>query len=448
MKLRTNLIVAGLTLAYATAALGAVSAEEAKKLGATLTAIGAEKGGNADGSIPPYTGGLTTAPASYKAGSGVRPSPYADEKPLFSITAKNMDQYASKLTEGSKALLKKYPTYRMDVYKTHRTVALPKHVLDATIKNAVTAQTANGGLSVRNAKGGIPFPIPKDGYEAMWNHLLAYKGEAYEIRYKYYNVDAAARRTLATEGIVIQEYPYYFRDNPSKETYLMVNVNYLAPARRAGESMMLKDPLNMAEAGRRAWQYLPGQRRVKLAPDVAFDTPDPGAAGMTTYDDNFLYNGSMERYTMKLIGKKEVYVQYNSYKTNYLAKADELTMPKHVNPDCVRWELHRVWVVEATLKPGKRHIYAKRTFYLDEDSWLGLATESYDARGQLFRTQFAGLTHGYDVMAPYNELMISYDLIAGVYKFGTEAEGGYIRYNKPRPASFWNPENMAGSGVR
>ncbi len=60
--------------------------------------------------------------------------------------------------------------------------------------------------------------------------------------------------------------------------------------------------------------YLPGQRRVKAAPDVAYDTPNPGTAGATTYDDAFMFNGAMDRYDFKLIGKKEMYVPYNAYK--------------------------------------------------------------------------------------------------------------------------------------
>ena len=177
-----------------------VTAEEAKKLGTTLTPIGAEKPGNKAGTIPEYTGGLTTPPAGFKPGDGIRPDPFAGEKPLFSIDAKNMAQYEAQLTEGAKALMKAYPTFRMDVYKTHRTVAFPKFVLDNTVASATRAKTTNDGRSMQGAHAGFPFPIPQDGYEAMWNHLVRFNGPSYEAKYRNLNVDASGRPTLATEG--------------------------------------------------------------------------------------------------------------------------------------------------------------------------------------------------------------------------------------------------------
>ncbi|TWJ17487.1 DUF1329 domain-containing protein [Geobacter argillaceus] len=449
MRLRECLVATCLALAYASVSLGAVTAEEAKKLGTTLTAVGAEKAGNADGTIPPYTGGLTTPPTGYKPGSGIRPDPFAHEKPVFSISAKNLNQYADKLTEGTKALMKKNPSFRIDVYPTHRTAAMPKYVHTGTARNAVTAQTANGGVSVRNVKSGIPFPMPKDGYEAMWNHLLRFDGEAFEFKFTVWNVDASGRRTLSSKGIEIQEYPYYDQKKPSTEHSMFLKVTYLEPARRSGESIMFYDPLDFASKGRRAWQYLPGQRRVKLAPDIGFDGPDPSTAGTGTYDDNFIFNGSLERFDWKLVGKKEMYVPYNAYKMVYEVKADKMCLPKFLNPDYVRWELHRVWVVEATLKPGKRHIYRKRVYYLDEDSWAALAVDKYDARGQLFRTGYSSMTQSYDVPAPLSDPCVFYDLIAGGYCFAISlADDGYLRYIKPLPARDWSPDSLAGNGVR
>src|SRR5262245_49512754 len=148
-KLMQALISAGVIALHAGGAFAAVSAEEAKQLGTTLTVFGAEKAGNKDGTIPAYTGGLTTPPAGFNKASGIRPDPYADEKPVFSIDAKNMDQHADKLTEGTKALMKKFPSYRIDVYPTHRTVAYPELVLDATLKNAVNAKTVADGVGLQ-----------------------------------------------------------------------------------------------------------------------------------------------------------------------------------------------------------------------------------------------------------------------------------------------------------
>jgi len=430
--------------------LAAITADEARQLGTTLTAVGAEKAGNKDGTIPAYSGGLTTPPAGYKAGDGIRPNPFAADKPRLVIDAKNAGQYADKLTEGTKALLQKYPaSYRVDLYPTQRSVAFPKWVTDNTARNAVKTKTSADGRSIVDAHASIPFPIPKNGYEAMWNHLLRFNGQAYDAKYRNLSVDASGRATLATEGTSVQEYPYWDNSKTSADTYWRIKVNYTGPARRAGEGVLIVDPLDVGQKERRAWSYLPGQRRVKVAPDLSFDTPNPGTAGASTFDDIFLFNGSMDRYDFKLVGKKEMIVPYNAYAAVYQAKQDDLLKPKHLNPDLVRWELHRVWVVEATLREGKRHIYSKRTFYLDEDSWAAVASDAYDGRGQLYRAGFAYMAPSYDLPAPYTDMFGHYDLISGVYSIaGFIAETGGLRHTKPLSEREWTADSLAGAGVR
>lgn len=449
MNLQLKLLAALLAGTAQLAAQAAVSAEEAKALGTTLTPIGAEKAANKDGTIPAYTGGLTTPPAGYKAGDGIRPNPFAGEKPRLTIDAKNMAANAANLTEGTKALLQKYPSYRVDVYPTHRTVAFPKFVADNTAKAAVQAKTLNDGRSIEGAHAGFPFPIPKTGYEAMWNHLVRFNGQAYEAKYRNLSVDASGRTTLATEGLSVQEYPFWDTTKAASDIYWRIKLSYTGPARRAGEALMLVDPLDLGTKDRRAWAYLPGQRRVKVAPDLAHDTPNPGTAGATTFDDTFIFNGSMDRFDFKLLGKKEMLVPYNAYAAVYQAKQDELLKPNHLNPDLVRWELHRVWVVEATLKEGKRHVYSKRVFYLDEDSWAALASDEYDGRGQLYRTGFAYNAPSYDLPAPYTDMFGHYDLVSRVYSLtGFIAETGGLRHTKPQGDREWTADSLAGAGVR
>ena len=212
---------------------------------------------------------------------------------------------------------------------------------------------------------------------------------------------------------------------------------------------MAVDVVNPSKRPRRAWLYLPGQRRVKLAPDISYDTPNPGTAGAATYDDAWIFNGAMDRYDFKLVGKKEMLVPYNTYRLTYANKAAQVTTPRFLNPDLVRWELHRVWVVEATLKPGKRHIYAKRTFYLDEDSWTALAADQYDARGQLYRASFAHMAPSYDARTPNAETQVFYDLTSGVYNVSF-LMGLYdgVRYTNPLPVKEWSPDALAGAGIR
>lgn len=447
MRNRLTLLAALMTAAFA--AQAGVSADEAKALGTTLTAVGAEKAANKDGTIPAYSGGLTAAPAGFKPGDGIRPNPFAGDKPRLQIDAKNMAQHAAQLTEGTKALLQKYPTFRVDVYPTQRSVAFPKWVADNTAKNAVKAKTNNDGRSMEGAHAGFPFPIPKTGYEAMWNHLVRFNGQAYEVKYRNLTVDAGGRTTLAVEGTSNQEFPFWDNSKTAADTFWRIKIAYSGPARRAGEALMVIDPLDIGAKDRRAWSYLPGQRRVKVAPDLGHDTPNPGSGGATTFDDSFIFTGSMDRFDFKLVGKKEMLVPYNAYAAVYQAKQDELVKPNHLNPDLVRWELHRVWVVEATLREGKRHIYSKRTFYLDEDSWAALASDEYDARGQLYRTGFAFMAPSYDLPAPYTDMFGHYDLVSRIYTLtGFSAETGGVRHTKPLGEREWTADSLAGAGVR
>jgi hypothetical protein len=453
-----QIMAGGLLLLLAGGVQAAVSAEEAAQLGTTLTPIGAEMAGNADGSIPAWTGGLPQdlAPPGYKPGDTYLPNPFASEKPILVITAENVDQHRDRLSAVTRELLRRYPTYRVDVYPTHRSVPLAEHQIANARQNAVNARTAEGGLALENAVPGVAFPIPKTGNEAMWNHLFGVSGlldHEFNTRYESWNVASDGRPILATSGEVWGGSPLATSANINrvvgpKDVYARVKVRYSAPARRSGEAIMGQDAVNPMVQPRRAWQYLPGQRRVKLAPDIAHDTPNPGTAGSSTYDDVNIFNGSMERFDFKLVGKKEMYIPYNNYKLNYEEVPAKFITANHLDPDYLRWELHRVWVVEATLKPGKRHIYKTRIFYLDEDSWRAVTSDQYDERGGLFR---GGFSHGsvdwYHRTGAGSSVI--YDLIAGRYNIsGIFGPFGGIKLIKPLSKSQWSPESLAGAGIR
>lgn len=453
MTILMKTILAAALSAVAGACPAGVTPEEAKQLGASLTAFGAEKSGNKDGTIPEYTGGQTAIPAGFVKGGGMRPDPYAADKPRLTITGKTVAGNEDKLTAGTRELLRRFATYRVDVYPSRRSVNFPQFVLDNTARNAVAAKTTDGGVGLDSALAGVPFPIPKTGNEVMWNHLLRYQGQAMFIKYDSWNIDSTGRPTLATTGEIYQEFPL---SDPKRtdtarqsDVFFRTKLNYVAPARRAGEGLMVFDAVNPLEQGRKVWQYLPGQRRVKLAPDVAYDTPNPGSAGASTYDDAWIFNGAMDRFDFKLLGKREMIVPYNAYKLAYHPVVAEVTTPNHINPDLLRWEPHRVWVVEATLKPGKRHIYSKRVFYIDEDSWVAVASDEYDARGQLYRASFDHMTFSYDVQAVQSGNHIIYDFVSGAYNItGQSGHLGGVKYIAPLKAAEWTADALAGAGVR
>jgi hypothetical protein len=264
-------------------------------------------------------------------------------------------------------------------------------------------------------------------------------------------VDTSGKLVRTGGGYFWQEFPYY-DENPSDsdaKLYWKVRWFYTTPPRKAGEAGQAFDPINFYESSRVAYQYLPGQRRTKLAPEIAFDVPTTDCAGNDTWDEQWIFNASMERYNWKLIGKKEMYVPYNNYRMTYWVKQEELFGPKHFNPDIVRWELHRVWVVEASLKPGKRHIYKTRRLYIDEDSWTAVAGEMYDAYGSFFKIDNVYVTQNYDFMAPCTVMWSHYNMTNGAYVLSFwPADGGYIREGKVQPERWWSPSMMSGLGVR
>ncbi|MFL6633019.1 MAG: DUF1329 domain-containing protein [Massilia sp.] len=383
----TRAIVTAAVAAAMAGTAGAATPEEAAQLGKTLTPLGAEKAGNKDGSIPAWDGGLTRPAAGYKAGGRRDQDPYAGEKPLVSITAKNMDQYADKLTDGTKAMLKKYASYRIDVYPTHRTAAAPQWVVENTAKNATAAKLNDKQFPV-GAFGGIPFPIPKNGAEAMWNHLLNWRGESIDFVDRAYLITSEGKPVMTVDAAAAQSMPYYYKDSSLDATggnYWSIRLVNAGPPIRAGEAILGR--LNLDAERDSSYVYLAGQRRTRKLPNACCDTPTPATAGVMSFDELNVFSGRLDRFDWKLLGKKDILIPYNTNRS--LAGKDlDLVGPHHLNPDMVRWELHRVWVVEANLKPGMRHVAPKGRYYLDEDTWTAVLGDRWDAKGQLWKTMW------------------------------------------------------------
>lgn len=453
------LLIAIVGMVFAQHSFAAVSAEEAKALGTTLTPWGAEKAGNKDGTIPPYTGEGIKAPASYdrKNKPSERPDPFRGEKPLFSITAQNAGQYADKL-DGMLEVFKKYPNYRMDIYPTHRTVFFPKWVVDNTIKNAVSCKAAENGLVLQDCYGGMVFPIPKTGNEVMWNHLTFFDSEAWAGLVSGYIVANNGSVTRANTEWNAQQSWFYdpTRTTPARPdtVYWSVRIEFTDPPRKVGEKILILDALDNLHVGRRAWQYIPGQRRVKLAPDLNYDTPSPTSGGLMTIDDGKIFLGPLDRYDWKFIGKKEKFIPYNNFKLSAehaSCTTKQVLTKSFPNPDCFRWELHRVLAVEGTLKKGFRHIYPKRYAYWDEDGFGSGMTESYDAGGGLYRVNL-GTGFPYYVEEGgglYMDINVVLDLVQGAYIANSSFDPGEGMYAvPPAPLRSFSPEAIAGEGVR
>ena len=403
--------------ALALPAAAGLTSDEIARLGADLTPLGAERAGNAAGTIPEWTGGITAPPAGYVVGQH-HPDPYAADEPLLVIDASNLDAHRDRLSIGLQRMLETYPTFRMPVYPTRRSASVPQRIYDATRAAAATAELVDDGNGVGGAVVGIPFPIPGNGLEVIWNHLLRYRGESVSCIVGQAAVTRGGAYTLV-KSRVEAELRYSLPGMTLEalgNTMIYYKSKVVAPARLAGDILLVHETMNQVREPRNAWTYNPGQRRVRRAPNVAYDNPGPSSDGLRTADQVDMFNGAVDRYDWTLVGKREMYVPYNAYRLHgdELAFTDILT-PLHVNPEHLRYELHRVWVVEGTLKAGSNHLYKRRTFYVDEDSWSVLLVDIYDNRDQLWRVSEGHVINYYEKPLVWPTLVVHTDLQAGRY---------------------------------
>ena len=401
-------------LLLATCALQAqakVDSTQAARLGQDLTPLGGERAGNAAGTIPAWDGGLAQPPANYQPGMH-HPDPYSADAPLYQVNSQNLAQYQAQLPAGLKALLEKNPDYFLRVFPTRRSAAAPQRIYDATRFNAQTAELISGGNGVDGTAAGIPFPLPKTGQEVIWNHIMRYRGD----QISFVTNQAAVLSNGAYNLLKLERdiYFLYGREGVSPQdldnTLFYYKYKVVAPAKLAGSALVVQETLDQVLAIRKAWRFNRGERRVRRLPMLAYDTLQPDSNGMATADQVDSYNGAPDRYEWTLVGKQEMLVPYNSYAVHQKGiPYDNILRSNTVNPDLLRYELHRVWVVEAELRKGFSHPYAKRRFYIDEDSWQILAADLYDKSGELSGVQESHPISYYDVPMFGSTLETIYD---------------------------------------
>jgi len=404
--------------------------------GDPLTPVGADRPGNRDNSIPPWSGGLQRAdwPASFKPG-GRLVDPYAGEKPLFTISAANLAQYRERVTPSHQALMKRYPGYVLPVYPTHRSVGYPQPIYDATRANRGRARLL-GADALEGARLGVPFPQPKSGVEIMWNHRTRYRGSSIEAQSSQavVAVDGSRQMLKQFERVAFR---YGNLRNPvdlATKNILLYYLTWFGKARNDVDFLVLvHETANSEKDARDIWVLPPNVPKMFRIPPVGYDQPFPGSDGMMFIDMLDMYNGAFDRYVWKLTGKRELYVPYNGYRLgDGSLKYSQLLLPGHLQQNAARYELHRVWVIEAVEREGKRHAFGKRMFYVDEDSWSVLLVENYDREGRPWRFQEGHLLAFYDVQFAYAAPVVTYDLKDGRYFVNRlTAEEPAPRYDLP-----------------
>ncbi len=384
-----------------------------------LTPIGADAGSNADGSIPAWNGGLRRSewPSGFAKGQRLQ-DPYPDDRPLFTITPANMARYRERLSPGHQALLARYPNYSMPVYPTRRSVAYPDAIYEASQANIGRAKLL-GPDALTGAKLGVPFPKPQSGVEVMWNHRARYRGDSVEMQ-----TTQAVVPTRGSPMYLKQTERVWFRygniantGDIAQKNMLLYYLTWFGKSRNEVDFLALvHESANSLDNARNIWVMPPGIPRMFRIPPVGYDQPFPGSDGLMFIDMVDMYNGAFDRYVWKLVGKRELYLPYNGFRIgDGRYKYTDLLKPYHFNQEATRYELHRVWVIEATERAGKRHSFGKRTFYVDEDSWNVVLVENEDHSGQIWRFQEGHLLPLYDIQAANALPTLVYDLKDGRY---------------------------------
>jgi len=453
MKICTGMALVGMLISSSAAA--AVSAEEAARLGQELTCLGAEKAGNAAGTIPAYTGEyVDQVPGwNHKLRSGGKAvDPFADETPRLVLTAANYREHLQQLSAGQIALFEMYPeTYKINVYTTKRIFGVPEHVCEHARWNAEHAELLKDGMAVKGI-GHILFPIPKQPMEVFWNHLLAPGVWVEDI--------LRSNATVLPNGSIgwakLHNTNWSVANSPHERLMTEGVRSYsqnraIAPVRDAGTNTISHEFYDWTGSGRIGWSYNPGTRRVRMLPAFGFDSPMIGTNGTMVIDDDRMFNGSPERWDWELLGKREMYIPANAFKVNAgnVKYADLLTV-HHPNPEYLRYELRRVWVLQATIKDGYRHIYSKRVIYLDEDSWNGVMADNYDGRGQLWKHGIINYYHHPDAQITAAGTQFFHDFNSRLYVAysltSEESRGPILNRDNLTPDMF-TPDALRAAGL-
>ncbi|GMU47499.1 MAG: hypothetical protein AMXMBFR26_22810 [Porticoccaceae bacterium] len=441
--------------------------EELAKLGlegTELTPAGAIRAGNAEGTIPEWKNEPVKPPAGWQPGT-YHADPFAGDQVLFTITAQNYKQYADKLSPGQQKMFETYPNYFMNIYPTRRSAVLSEYIYKAALANAGRARIVEkpafpNMIAMEGAVIAWAFPIPKNGPQAImnqatrpvepWKRLMEnttpvtssgnYETVKLEIRYRAPYADPG--NTLENFDPTVPGSGFYYYQTT------------IAPPKSAGQVVLAREPLTFSKQFRQAWNYSPGQRRVKRAPQIVYDNPLTSSDGLATTDQKGGFNGPNDRFEWTLVGRKELYVPYNAYKL-WAPGVDipqMITAEGRLNQDLARYELHRVWVVEAKLREGTRHDYGRRTFFYDEDTWAVMLQDGYDRRGEMWRLWEEHGVMLYDQgiwMSFPPPVAVQYDMTAGrMIMLNVDKQVPPDYSFRVDPDAYFTPAQVRRDGVR
>lgn len=413
----------------------------AATLGQELTPVGAQRAGNADGSIPRWSADQLSDEAHLQWMQRI-----TREEPLYIITADNLQRYRQWLAPGLLKMFELHPeSFSIPVYPTHRTARQPQWTHDYIRRNLEDARISEIGDELLAAWPGIPFPKPQTAQEVIWNHQTRWKG----VFISLHLFESTVYPNLLVDSLetIIETYAQLYdrsRQSPqldSRNIYYFSHI--LGPARLAGGGLLIHDSLQPIRQPRQSWIYITGERRMRRSPATGYDSPLFNSEGLRVADEIDIFNGPLDRYDWELVGKREMLIPYNNQKMRYNRCDDpQALLPYHISPHAMRFEKHRVWVVEARLKQDKRHIYKRRTFYVDEDTWSIVLVDIYDKNDDLWRFTMRFSAYYEDMPGMFSSLDAYHDLQDGAYFLQCSAGEGTEFFTEPPPDGYFTPASI------
>ena len=221
----------------------------------------------------------------------------------------------------------------------------------------------------------VPYKKPSSGEEVMWNHLKRYRGVSLK---RAENEEVHLTGQEVSSKVMVEENEYHYKD---ANKYHMSMWNITEPQSRRRE-VVLRHHYVVQEGVEvdGSWQYLPSTRRVRRAPQISYDYilagKEPGSETddkttrkvvVKTVDSHDMFNGPLDKYKWNILEDREIYIPVTKI---YPDDGADAKYDLKVN-------LKRVLVVQGVLKEGQEHIFGKRKYYIEPDTWQIIMGEAY-----------------------------------------------------------------------
>ena len=382
---------------------------------------------------------------NYNPNSNEYINPFIDDEIQLEINISNYENYLAYLTEGQIAMFQTYPeTFVMHIYPSRRSCAVPNEVYD--LSKSGNANMIADGEGVDGVVGSIPFPDASEPLHHVWNHILRYRGVDIVGGAPYYVVNPDGSMTQgAGEAIAKNCWNPFVKESYCEGLQGMLMQKVTHPPRLADASLLVIESLNALDSPRKAWVYDPGTRRVRRAPNIAYDYLGSASQGLSTADSFDGFNGAKDRYNWTNVGTELKFMPYNVYDF-YNADRKEILTNFHVNQKYMRYELVKVNIVRADIKSDKRHIYPHRVMYFDADSYGMISEEVYDGKKEIMNYRELPLMNFYDEPACLAVHSATYNFATRRYLLNnvrsSEIDKIIWRADKPHDIQLFTPNGL------